>query len=241
MQTVILAGGLATRMRPLTENFPKALLPIAGHPFIHWQLKHLAQTGVTDVVLCVGFRGDMIQDFVKDGSEWGLKVKFVDEGKDLRGTAGAIRLALDQGVLEERFLITYGDSYLPVSFQKVWESYIDSGLPAIMTVYKNQNQFDKSNVWFEEGKIKVYDKFVKPDSPYFKNIKYIDYGLTGLNRETVKKEIPSGVKSDLAELFHRLSLKGELAGWDSPKRFYEIGSQEGLKELDTLMQKATHL
>lgn len=241
MQTVILAGGLATRMKPLTENFPKALLPVAGRPFIDHQLKHLRLTGVDSVVLCIGFQGDLIRQHVGDGNEFGLKVSYVDEGAHLRGTAGALRLAADEGALEDRFLITYGDSYLPISFSLVWDEFIKSGKPGIMSVYRNDGAYDKSNVWFENGMIKMYDKFVTSDKPYAKNIHYIDYGLTGLDLKTVNTMIPADVKYDLATVFHELSREGNLAGFESKKRFYEIGSHAGLAELDSLMSKGTPL
>src|SRR5580698_4019540 len=110
MQCLILAGGLATRMRPLTETIPKALIPAEGRPFIDHQLGWLASHGVTDVVLSVGYLGGALRDHVGDGAAFGLRVRVVDEGRELRGTAGAVRLALDEGALDERFLLTYGDS-----------------------------------------------------------------------------------------------------------------------------------
>src|SRR5436190_842448 len=105
IQCVILAGGLATRMRPLTETLPKALLPVAGTPFIDHQLGWLAAHGVTRVVLSIGYRGEMLRDHVGDGGRWGLSIRVVDEGTRLRGTAGALRLALDEGALDEGFLV----------------------------------------------------------------------------------------------------------------------------------------
>src|SRR4051812_1975290 len=134
MQCVILAGGLATRMRPITETIPKALIPVAGLPFIDHQLAWMAGHGVTRVVLSGGYRGDMLRAHVASGSRWGMEVQVVDEGTVLRGTAGALRLALDRGALDEGFLVTYGDSFLPIDFAPVWRHFEDSGAPALMTV-----------------------------------------------------------------------------------------------------------
>ena len=129
MQCVILAGGLATRMRPLTENFPKALLPAGDHPFIHYQLAWLARHGVDEVILCLGYQGALIRDYVGSGSAWGLRVSYTDEGKDLRGTAGALRLCFDQNLLADTFLLTYGDSFLPIDFSRLrfWPGSMLSG------------------------------------------------------------------------------------------------------------------
>src|SRR5262245_20561674 len=153
MQCVILAGGRATRMRPLTETIPKALLPVAGRPFLEHQLGWLAGHGVTEVVLCVGYRGDAIRAFLDAdggaGARHGLRIRVVDEGERLRGTAGALRLALDEGALDESFLMTYGDSFLPIDFAAVFRAFEVSGKPALMTVFRNDGRWDSSNVIFE--------------------------------------------------------------------------------------------
>ncbi len=228
MQCLILAGGLATRMRPLTDRIPKALIPVEGRPFVDHQLAWLAGHGVTDVVLSIGYRGDEIRAHVGDGAVHGLRVCYVDEGTDLRGTAGALRLALDQGVLEERFLVTYGDSFLPIDFGGVFRAFASDGAPALMTVFRNQGRWDQSNVIFDGRRVSLYDKHrrTRPATEFT----YIDYGLSALERRIVAEEIPAGVKADLAELFFRLSVRGELAGLEVQQRFYEIGSPEGLED-----------
>jgi NDP-sugar pyrophosphorylase family protein len=229
IQCVILAGGLATRMRPLTDQIPKAMLPVAGRPFIDHQLTHLARTGVTDVVLSIGYRGELLRDHVGDGARHGLRVTYVDEGSELRGTAGALRLALAEGALAEAFLVTWGDSYLPIDFSEVWTAFRASGLPALMTVFRNDGRWDTSNVIFEGGRIVLYDKTraTRPTAEFT----YIDYGLMGLERRLVETRIPAAGKADLAPLFHALSLEGGLAGLEARERFHEIGSLEGLEEL----------
>ncbi len=230
-QCVILAGGLATRMRPLTEKIPKALISVSGKPFIAHQLEWLSQTGVTDVVLSVGYRADMLEDYVRDGSQWNLRVKYVDEGKNLRGTGGALRLCLEQGVLAESFLVTYGDSFLPINFSMVWSAFCTQKLPALMVVYRNEGKFDTSNVWFSEGKIHLYDK-LKRHPETFKSLQYIDYGLSAFQRSVIEQRIPSGEKSDLAEVFYAMSRDHLLAGFEVKSRFYEIGSPAGLEDLN---------
>jgi len=243
MQCVILAGGLATRMRPFTDERPKALLPVAGRPFIDHQLEWLARHGVTRVVLSIGYKGDMLRAHVGDGARFGLGVTYVDEGTLLRGTAGALRLALELGVLDDAFLVTYGDSFLPVDFGEVWARFQRSGLPALMTVFHNQGRWDTSNAIFEarggeprddaadlkDGRLVLYDKrhATRPATDFT----YIDYGLSALERRIIERDVPATGKADLAELLHTLSLRGELAGLEVRERFHEIGSPEGLEEL----------
>ena len=228
MQCVILAGGMATRMRPLTDAIPKALIPAEGKPFVDHQLGWLAAHGVTDVVLSIGYRGDLLRDHVGDGGRFGVSVRYVDEGTELRGTAGALRLAFAEGVLEESFLVTYGDSFLPVDFAAVYAEFVRAAKPALMTVYRNHGQWDSSNVIFENGSIVLYDKHhrVRPAADF----PFIDYGLMAFARRTVADEIPAVGKADLADLLHALSLRGELAGMEVGERFYEIGSLAGLED-----------
>ena len=238
MQCLILAGGLATRMRPLTETFPKSLLEVAGEPFAFHQLKWLASHGVTEVVYSIGFKVEMIRQAVGDGARFGLRVSYVDEGHELRGTGGAVRLALESGVLNDRFLLTYGDSYLPIDFGQVWEAFVRADAPALMTVYRNEELFDASNVIYEAGRVTLYEKGLKTKPP---GMKWIDYGLSALKREEVAQGIPSldplkGEKLDLSVLFHQLSRSGKLMGYEVSSRFYEIGSFSGLEDLSVFLQ-----
>jgi N-acetyl-alpha-D-muramate 1-phosphate uridylyltransferase len=228
MQCLILAGGLATRMRPLTERIPKALIPVGGRPFVDHQLRWLAWHGVTDVVLSIGYRGDELRAHVGEVTADGLRVRYVDEGSDLRGTAGALRLALDAGALEERFLVTYGDSFLPIDFAAVFGAFSAGEAPALMTVYLNQGRWDTSNVIFDGRLVTLYDKLrrTRPAAEFT----YIDYGLSALQRRIVAEEIPAGAKADLADLFFALSRRGDLAGLEVRERFYEIGSPAGLAD-----------
>lgn len=238
MQCVVLAGGLGTRMRPITETVPKSLIPVAGAPFVDWQLGWLAAHGVTSVVLSVGQLGEMIEEHLGDGARFGLPVRYVREGKDLRGTGGALRLALDEGMLEERFLVTYGDSYLRVDFGAVGRAFGESGKPALMTVFRNTGAWDTSNVVFDAEKklVALYDKrrTLRPLEDY----EYIDYGLTAYRRDTIARLVPGGKRHDLAAVLHQLSLSSELAGLEVFERYYEIGSPSGLHDLEAYLGSA---
>jgi NDP-sugar pyrophosphorylase family protein len=229
MQCVILAGGLATRMRPLTETIPKSLIPVAGRAFLDYQLQWMAGVGVDRVLLSVGYLGAMLRDYVGNGQRWGLAVETVDEGTELRGTAGALRLALDSGRLDEAFLVTYGDSFLPIDFARVWQAFQRCAKPALMTVLRNVGRWDQSNVIFEHGDV-LYDKQrrTRPVADFC----YIDYGLCALQRSLVLHHVPERGRADLANLFHELSLAGRLTGFEVHERFYEVGSPAGLSDFE---------
>jgi NDP-sugar pyrophosphorylase family protein len=188
-------------MRPFTDEYPKSMLPVAGRPFLHYQLDWLAAEGIDEVVYCLGYRGEMIRDYVGDGGRWGLKATYVDEGAQLRGTAGAVRLALDAGVLDPAFALLYGDSFIRLSIPEVWARFEQSQPPALMTVIRNEGQWDRSNASYENGRVIAYDKAAQDIQP---PARYIDYGFSVLTSEVVEQEIPQGTNSDLAALFHAL-------------------------------------
>jgi MurNAc alpha-1-phosphate uridylyltransferase len=229
VQCVILAGGLGTRIATVAPDLPKALIPIAGQPFAHHQLTLLARAGVRQVVYCIGHRGDAIRRFVGTGEAWGLEVTYVDEGDNLLGTGGALRLAFDEGVLAPAFLVLYGDSYLPIDYAAVWSAFEESAKTALLTVFRNEQRWDRSNVLFENDQIVLYDKSRR--DPRSARMVHIDYGLGVLQRDTIERYVPPGRIVDLADVYHRLSVAGELAGMEVAERFYEIGSPEGLADL----------
>jgi NDP-sugar pyrophosphorylase family protein len=233
LQCVILAGGLGTRMRPHTEGVPKALLPVLGRPFADWQLGLLAGQGIERVVYCVGYRGDMLRHHVGDGSRFGLDVTWSDEGPTLLGTAGAIRLAIDRAAVDEAFLVLYGDSYLPISAGTVEEAWRSSGMPALMTVLRNEGRWDTSNCVYRDGRVVLYDKS-RPEARR-DEMRWIDYGLSVLTRAAVVDRVPPGTVADLAGLQRDLSTSGELAGLEVQQRFYEAGSPAGLRDLEAYL------
>ncbi len=224
LPVAVLAGGQATRLRPLTDRLPKALLPIAGRPFIHWQLELLAQQGITDVVLCVGFLGNDIRATVGSGASCGVRAHYSFDGDTALGTGGALRHALP--MLGESFFVLYGDSYLPCSFTELQTAYTASEAPALMAICRNEDRWDRSNVLFSKGRIVEYNK----RSPRAE-MAHIDYGL-GVLSSRVLGAYPARTAFDLADLYHGLSLRGELAGFEVSERFYEIGSAEGLAQTE---------
>lgn len=229
LPVAILAGGLAVRLRPITEKVPKALIDIAGKPFILRQLNYLRKQGVMHVVLCVGYLGESIEKTVGDGSTIGIDVKYSWDGPRLLGTGGALKQALP--LLGEEFFVLYGDSFLPIDFLSVEKAYYNSGQPALMTVLRNADLWDKSNVMFRDGKNLFYDK----KNPK-KEMDYIDYGLGVLSKKAFTGT-QDNEPFDLADIYNKLSLQNALAGQEVYERFYEIGSQNGLKETIEYFQK----
>jgi MurNAc alpha-1-phosphate uridylyltransferase len=228
MQSVILAGGLGTRLYPITHEIPKALVPIRGKPFAAYQLAWLARQGVKDIIYCIGHKGAQIVDVVGDGSAWGLRVRYVSEGDDLKGTAGALRLALDTTHLNDAFFVLYGDSFLPIAYPPVIARYAEAGRPALMTVLRNDNRWDRSNVVYTPPIVSLYDK--KCDDSIRLKMTHIDYGLQVLSRKLLADRIPADTVVDLADVLHRLSREGELAGYEVTERFYEVGSPAGIED-----------
>jgi NDP-sugar pyrophosphorylase family protein len=217
-------------MRGVSADRPKALIPVCGRPFVDHQLELLAAGGVKDVVFCIGHGGADIREHVGDGSAFGVVVRYVDEGDDLRGTAGALRLALDEGLLAEAFAVLYGDSYLPIELAPVWDAFRASGLPALMTVFMNKDRWGRSNAVLAEGRVVLYDKHGTDPSPAER--RWIDYGVSVLRAEVIEERVPSGAVADLADVCHELSVEGKLAGLEVEERFYEVGSPAGLAELE---------
>jgi NDP-sugar pyrophosphorylase family protein len=226
MQCVILAGGLGTRMKAHAEKIPKSLISVHNRPFLHYQLERLRAEGVSRVVLCIGHMGEQIRGFAGDGRAWGISIRYIEEGQELRGTGGALRLAFDEGALEERFLVLYGDSFLPISLEPIWKRALDKNYPALMSVLKNDGKWDRSNVRFDGERVILYDKHGQAHE----EMRYIDYGLSVLTRAVVEKEIPSGERRDLADVYNVLSRRGELGGYEVHTRFFEIGSPAGLHD-----------
>jgi len=225
----ILAGGLATRLRPITEKIPKSLVSVAGEPFLAHQLRLLHARGVRRAVLCVGYLGEMIERDFGDGAAFGIELRYSFDGPTLLGTGGALRQALP--LLGEEFFVLYGDSYLPIDYAAVLADFHASGQPGLMTVFRNEGAWDTSNVQFEHGRIVRYDKRERTPA-----MQHIDYGL-GVFRAAVFAERAAGEASDLAEVQRGLVAKGALAGHEVFQRFYEIGSHAGLAELETLVRQ----
>jgi NDP-sugar pyrophosphorylase family protein len=227
LPVAILAGGLATRLGAVARQTPKCLLDVAGHPFVHHQLRQLHNQGVRRVALCLGHLGEQVVDSVGDGSAFGLEVAYSFDGPQVRGTAGAIKRALP--LLGSSFFVLYGDSYLECSYAAVQKAYEAAGQLALMTVFRNQGCWDRSNVEFCDHRILAYDKALCTE-----RMRYIDYGLGVFNRQAFDI-VPTEDPFDLAAVYQEMLRRGKLAGYEVMDRFYEIGSIEGLEETRKLL------
>ena len=227
----LLAGGLATRMRPLTQTIPKSLLEVAGKPFLDHQLALFAGQGVRHVVICAGHLGQQMQDFAGNGARWGLSIAWSFDGEQLLGTGGALMQALP--LLGEEFIVTYGDSYLDEPFAPMVAAFRASGQPALMTVFRNEGRYDTSNIEFADGRLKRYDKVHRTPA-----MQHIDYGLQVLKREALAGW-PEGRQFDLAALYSSLVEQGRMAGYETGRRFHEIGSPQGLADLEARLKGQT--
>jgi len=228
LPVAILAGGLATRLRPVTDSIPKALIEVNGEPFLAHQLRLLRSRGIDRVVLCTGYLGEQVRGFAGSGENFGLHIDYTFDGPVLLGTGGALRRALP--LLGDSFFVLYGDSYLPCDYAAVEEAFCRGGKSGLMTVFHNEGRWDSSNVEFSGGRILAYDKVRRTP-----RMRHIDYGLGAFRREALAG-VPEDRPSDLAALYQDLLLHGDLAACEVSARFYEIGSPEGIRELEEYLR-----
>lgn len=223
MQCVILAGGLGTRLASACPDTPKSLVDVSGRPFLELQLGLLAKSGVADIVLCVGHLAGRIEAYFGDGGRFDARIAYSREEGELLGTGGALLQAAP--FLDREFLLMYGDSYLDIDYRPVFDYFFRVDTPVLMTVFKNDNLWVKSNAVFQNGRVTAFDK-----KSGGRGMRYVDYGLSVLSRD-ILKEIPTGGPSSLDAVYGRLAREGRLAGLEVFRRFYEIGTSEGLEEL----------
>ena len=231
LPVALLAGGLATRLRPITATIPKALVEVAGRPFIDHQLALLRRNGIRRVVLCLGYLGEQVQEHLGDGATIGMELQYCFDGARLLGTGGALRQAAP--MLGQVCWVMYGDSYLDIDYHAVLRAFISSDALGLMTILHNGNRWDRSNVVFRSGQLLQYDK--RTQSP---EMAYIDYGAA-LLRDTAIKRIPADQPYDLADLYRALVAERCMIGYEVTQRFYEIGSHEGLAETQAYLQRLT--
>jgi len=225
---MILAGGLATRLYPITEKIPKSMIPVNGAPFIHWQMKLLEEAGFDKFILCVSHKSREIKNYLKDGSKFGVEIIYSEDGEKLLGTGGAILKATR--FVDDKFAVLYGDSYLPIDYKLAERYFLEINKPAMMTIFKNDNIFDQSNVLYIDHSIVEYKKKFNDD------YKHIDYGLSFFTKSVFQK-YPTETNFDLAEVCENLAENAGLAGYEVFERFYEIGSLQGIEDLETHLKE----
>jgi NDP-sugar pyrophosphorylase family protein len=227
----VLAGGLATRLGPVTETIPKALVEVAGRPFAEHQIGWLRSQGIERIVFCVAHLGDQIREALGSGSQWNLSIEYVFDGEPPLGTGGALKRALPW--LGDAFFVLYGDSLLSCDLPTIERAFRAQGRAGLMTVFRNDDRWDRSNILFENGRVLRYDKRRRtPD------MRHIDYGLGVLSPRALAP-FQSDRPFDLARVYERLLDAGELAAFEVSERFYEIGSPKGLEETRAFLASRT--
>lgn len=222
MQCVIIAGGLASRLKPITDKIPKSMVLVENRPFLEYQIQLLKDKGLSNIVLCVGHKGEIIENYFGDGSNYNIPLSYSYE-ETLLGTGGALRNAIDH--LEDRFVVLYGDTYLNIDYINIINYVIKTNCTALLAVYKNKGKYDTSNVIYNDGEVVLYDK--KKSN---KEMQYIDSGVSILTKKIINQCIPKGIVYDLGDCYNELSINDQLAGYEVTNRFYEIGSKYGLQE-----------
>jgi len=232
LQLVVLAGGLATRLRPISEKIPKSLIEINGEPFIFHQLRLLKSKGFERVVICAGYLGNMIEDILGNGEKFDLNVVYSYDGEVLLGTGGAIRNAFP--LLDEKFMITYGDAYLDFDYDGLNSFIKQNRYSAVMTIFKNEDLFDTSNVLYKNGKI-LYSKMNRSA-----DMNYIDYEFSAVTK-SIFNSYKIFDKFDLSDVFEKLSVDGQLGAFEVTNRFYEIGSFQGITDIEFYLKKTNSI
>jgi len=233
MQIVVLCGGKATRLYPLTKKIPKSMIKFERKPFLEHQLDLFKKNRIFDIVLCVGYKAEQIKKYFGNGKNFGVEIKYSSDKKKLLSTGGALKKA--ENLLEDSFLVMWGDSYLPFNFQKAIKFFKKFDKFGAMTVFKNLNKYEPSNVEVEKNLVKSYSKKRKT-----KKMKYIDYGVSIFKKEALKF-IPKNKVYDLTKLQQTLIKKKQLLAYPAEKRFYQIGSPDGLEEFKNYIKRKTKL
>lgn len=224
LQMAILSGGLGTRLGRLTSRTAKGMVLVSDKPFLHYQLEFLGARGITNIIICTGHLAQQIKDYFGDGQPWGVDIKYSDEEERLLDTAGALKKA--EPLLQERFFVMYGDSYLPLDFSNIMARFTQSNKLGMMVVYRNKNKYDTSNVILGDDLVRVYDKKV-----HLPEMTCIDAGVSVL-RKDVLRLVPPGEPYSLEKLYQELIVQKQLQAYETRQRFYEIGSPGGLEEFE---------
>jgi N-acetyl-alpha-D-muramate 1-phosphate uridylyltransferase len=230
LQAVILAGGLGTRLRPLTNTVPKAMVPVNGKPFLEYELNLLKTNGIFDIVLCVGYLGDIIHDYFGNGERLGIRISYSYDGEELLGVAGALKRA--EHHLRDIFFVTYGDAYLSADYNGAMKEFMGTRKLGMMLAYENHNAYGKSDLAIKDGFVTKYDK--QNQTP---DMVWINYGISILRKQALNS-IPEDTKCDEEQFYGELIKHKELLANIVKERFYEIGTAPALKEFENFVTKA---
>ncbi|MCX6659203.1 MAG: sugar phosphate nucleotidyltransferase [Candidatus Bathyarchaeota archaeon] len=225
MQAVILAGGRGERLRPLTDYIPKAMVPIRGRPFLEYELENLKANGIDDVVLCVGYKAEVIRSHFGKGEDFGLRIRYSYDGEQPLGTMGALKNA--EGLLEDAFFVTYGDNYLRLDYRGMMHQLLSSDKLGVMAVYHNNGLHGKSDVEVDSGYVTYYDK----EDTGHRSPTWINYGIISLRKQSLSS-IPGNQYYDEERFYNKLIEQRQLIAYEAHQRFYEIGTVNSLTEFE---------
>ncbi len=227
-QIAILAGGLSTRLYPITKKIPKSMVKINGRPFFEYQIDLCKKNGIEEIVLCVGHLWEQIRNHFGDGSRFGIKIIYSVENERL-DTGGALKNALPH--LDERFFVMYGDSYLDVDWQEIADFHEKSDALGLMTTYQNNWQIEPSRVLLTpNGYVAEFNK----ENPR-PEMKFLEYGLNILPKFIINKIAEKSFP--ISRYFDLFIEKKQLISFESKKRFYEIGCREGKEAFKKYISK----
>jgi N-acetyl-alpha-D-muramate 1-phosphate uridylyltransferase len=229
MQAVILAGGLGTRLRPLTLKKPKAMVEVLGKPFLEYELLHLKRNGFEDFVLCVGYKSEQIREYFRDGTSLGVSLIYSSDGERQLGPVGALKKA--SRLLRDEFMVIYGDSFLMMDYPGFKADFRTSGKLAMMSVLENRNSYGRSDVVVENGLVTEYNK--TKQSP---QMVWINFGATML-RKGALDIVEEGSEMGEERFYNELIVRRELAAFITFKRFNEIGTLDGLGQFEKFLKE----
>ena len=231
-QAVILAGGLGTRMRPITETIPKPMIAVAGKPFLEWQLALLRSGGIANALLLVAYLGEQIEEYFGHGARTGGCVEYSYERSAL-GTGGALKNA--EAKLRDWFVLVNGDTYLAIDYQKLMRDFVDADSRAMIVAYEKPAMATAAvpasglpgNLGVNSnGKVIAYRKR-EPEG-----LHHIDAGVVVLKKE-VLANLPAEQKCSLEEeIYPQLIARREMRAWVTTEPFYDMGSPAGLAALE---------
>lgn len=228
-QAVILAGGLGTRLRPLTHKTPKPMAPISGKPFLQYQLELLKNNGLKDIVLCVGYLADRIIEYFDNGSTLGIKIKYSIEDEPL-GTGGALRNA--QQHLSEYFFVLNGDTYLPIDYSLLAKVFLERDKLSLVTVFTNKGRRIRNNVKVNSsGLVVKYSKGAED-----RDMNGVDAGCSIMKKAVIHLVPDQRVVSFEEEIYPILIERKQVIAYRTDQQFYDIGTPEGMQTFENVLK-----
>lgn len=205
------------------------MVVVAGRPFIEWPLMQLRDAGFESVVLCTGYRGDVVRDHLGDGAALGLEISYSDDGPRPLGTLGALSAA--RHLLGEDVPVLYADTVLAVEFSSVVLAHSVSSAAVTMTVIKDLGRWNAANCVVDDGYVTAYAKDPPPPGAG-----WVDYGFLVLDRDVIPREQMPGA-GDLAPLLGELATAGRVTAFPVAEPFREIGTPEALAETEAFLRR----